>query len=70
MDKESIVQLLRSIKETGSVGPKPGNFNPGERVHFALDHGLIKRLTYGNFSLTDKGEDLLSGQNSWENILA
>ena len=68
MDKEAIILMLQSIKDTSSIGPKPGKYNPGDRVLFALDHGLLKRSHTGNLVMTQKGEDLLAGELEWHSL--
>ena len=68
MDKETIVSMLTSVKETASIGPKVGPFNLGERIDFAINKGLLKRSAIGNFAITPKGEDLLAGKIDWEKL--
>ena len=68
MDKETIVLMLRNVKQTASIGPEPRKYKLGERVIFALDHGLLERSDIGNFMVTPKGEDLLAGNLDWENL--
>ncbi len=69
MDKDGIVQLLRNIKETGSEGPKQEKYSAVEPIEFALRHGLLQQSSHGNFLLTLKGADLLSGEIPWENLI-
>ena len=69
MDKDGIVQLLRNIKETGSVGPKQEKYSAGEPIAFALRHGLLRQSSHGTFLLTLRGADLLSGEIAWENLI-
>ncbi len=68
MDKEAIILMLQSIKETSSIGPKPRKYNPGDRVLFALEHGLLRRSHTGNLVMTPKGENLLTGEFEWSSL--
>jgi hypothetical protein len=68
MDKEPIMLMLQSIKSTASVGPKPHQYIPGDRVLFALEHGLLVRSSTGNLVMTEKGDNLLVGKLNWESL--
>jgi hypothetical protein len=68
MDKEPIMLMLQSIKNTASVGPKPYKYTPGDRVLFALEHGLLARSSTGNLVMTEKGDNLLTGKLNWESL--
>ncbi len=68
MDKDTIVLMLDNIKESGLIGPKRGNHPIGERVDFALQKELIKRLNTGSFAITEKGIDLLENKTSWDSL--
>lgn len=68
MDKETIVLMLQSIKDTGSVGPQTHKQMPGDRVLFTLEHGLLVRSSTGNLVITPRGNDLLAGKLNWESL--
>jgi hypothetical protein len=68
MDKDAIILMLQSIKDTASIGPQPEKYNPGDQVLFALDRGLLKRAHNGNLVITPKGESLLTGLFEWSSL--
>lgn len=68
MDKDAIILMLRSIKNTASIGPQPEKYNPGDCVLFALEHELLKRAHNGNLVITQKGENLLAGKFEWSSL--
>jgi hypothetical protein len=68
MDKDTIFLMLDNIKKSGRLGPKTGSYTVGERVGFALDKELIKRLDTGSFIVTEKGNNLLENKISWDSL--
>lgn len=68
MNEDTIVIMLKSIRETSLVGAKYGNHEIGDRVDFAFSKDLIRRLETGSFALTQKGDDLLDGKIKWKDI--
>jgi len=68
MDKQTLTDMLESIRKEHMLGPKTDPGEIGERIDFAIGHGLIVRTFKGNFSITNKGLDLLEGKLSWDDI--
>ena len=68
MDKDTIFLMLDNIKKSGRIGPRTGNYTLGERVDFALNKELIKRLDTGSFIVTEKGNQLLENKTGWDSL--
>jgi hypothetical protein len=66
MDKECVIEMLQHIRNDKYLGPKTGDYTVGDRVIYALDKGLIIRSDTGNFTITEKGSELLDKKLSWE----
>ena len=68
MDKDSLIRMLRNIRDNKYLGPKTDDSPIGDLVAYALDKGLIERSERGNFIVTEKGCDLLEERLSWESL--
>jgi len=68
MDKEVIVLMLESVKNTHLIGAKYGDYEIGERVNFAINNNLVTRTETGTFLITEKGNDLLEGKLKWTEL--
>ncbi|MFI5160777.1 MAG: hypothetical protein ACHQHN_05840 [Sphingobacteriales bacterium] len=68
MDKDTVFSMLYNIKRSGLIGPKADNYTIGQRVDFALQKELIKRLSNGSFTITEKGNSLLEDKTSWDSL--
>jgi hypothetical protein len=63
MNKNDVIQLLRTIKDKVYVG-----VTKFEVIDFTTHEGLLERTEVGNFSLTAKGQDLLNGKISLDGL--
>jgi len=63
MNKSDLLDLLATIYNKKYIGAVSIDL-----VQFAINKGLIERTSIGNFQLTNKGEDLLNQQISWDEL--
>lgn len=68
MDKQTLIEMLQSIRKDHMLGPATGAYEIIDQIDFALQHALISRTYKGNFAITNRGIDLLEGKLSWDDL--
>jgi hypothetical protein len=68
MEKQALIEMLQSIRKDNMLGTTGSYPDIGDYIDFALNNDLIIRTFKGNFSITNKGIDMLEGKMSWEEL--
>jgi hypothetical protein len=68
MDKQTLIEMLKSIRKDGMLGPTGTHNDIIDHIDFALDHKLVTRTNEGNFEITGKGVGLLEEKLSWDDV--